>query len=146
MAPVAPVPELRPVSAVEEQIVRWFADRLEEDERQRILLDLQGARAEELDLSGAAIEFHLVDYSRPKSGIQRPLPVDARVTDADGAMVLVEVLEDENARLFGLELHRVKAGELIAPDWATLREMGPEEVVRMGIIEVTAKKWGGKRP
>jgi hypothetical protein len=131
---------MRPLTSVETDLVRWFADRLNESRRQRLLTDLENATADDEDFP--IVQFHIAGYTRPGNTLERPIPIDAVVRDADGATALVELLEDDNARLYKLEVHRCAPGDLIGPDWTTLRELGPGEVSNLGVTDLRrARMW-----
>ncbi len=56
------------------------------------------------------------------------------VLDADGAALAVELAIDENGRLFDLRVIRCQDGDVINPDWSTLRalERDPRDRDRLG--------------
>jgi hypothetical protein len=124
----------RPLTAVERDLVRWFAERVSNSQRRQLLSDLENASA--IEDVGSITEFHIDGYSRPTGGLERPVPVDAVVQDADGATILVVLTEDENGRLYELELNRCSTGDVIAPNWRTLRALQPHEVHDVGTTEV----------
>jgi hypothetical protein len=122
---------MRPLTATEISVVRWFAERVEEPQRQSLLSDLHKAVADEIRDEQLAIRFAIEGYSPPPSRFQRPLPIDAAVLDKDGATLDVELLTDQNGRLSGLDVFRYEAGPVLGPDWATLRIRRPDEVIRL---------------
>jgi hypothetical protein len=131
---------MRPLTSVESNLVRWFADRVDELRRRRLLDDLERATADDEDFP--IVRFHVAGYARPANTLEHTVPVDAVVRDADGATVLVELLEDDNARLYKLQVHRCASGDLVAPDWTTLRELGPGEVSNLGVTDLRrARIW-----
>jgi hypothetical protein len=75
---------VRPLTAVETDVVRWFAQRLEEPQRHDLLADLARATAEEIRDEQLTIRFQIDGVTRPPYGVERPLPA-AVVLDADGA-------------------------------------------------------------
>ena len=81
---------------------------------------------------GATVRFHLEGYSPPLNSYEHPLPVDAMVTDSDGATLLVVLAQDDNGRLYELQLVRYEHGEVINPDWTTLRLLKPAEIAYPG--------------
>ena len=122
---------MRPPSANEIAVVRWFAERVEEPLRQSLLRDLDEASADEIRDEQLAIRFAIEDYDPPPGGFQCPLPIHATVLDADGAILDVELLIDQNGRLSGLDVFRYEAGPVLGPDWATLRVRRPDEVITL---------------
>ena len=54
---------------------------------------------------------------------QHVFPVEGTVQDSDGASVSVLLHQDENDRLYELELVRYDDGDLINPKWETLKVM-----------------------
>jgi hypothetical protein len=118
---------MRPPTANEIAVVRWFADRVEEPLRQSLLRDLEKASADEIREEQLTIRFAIEDYDPPAGGFQCPLPIHAAVADADGAILDVELLTDQNGRLAGLDVFRFDAGPIIGPDWPTLRVRRPDE-------------------
>jgi hypothetical protein len=120
---------MRPPSANEIAVVRWFAERVEEPLRQSLLRDLDNASVDEVRDEQLAIRFAIEDYDPPVGGFQCPLPIHAAVADADGAILDVELLTDQNGRLAGLDVFRYEAGPILGPDWTTLRVGRPDEVI-----------------
>jgi hypothetical protein len=125
---------LRPISPVEEQIVHWFAKRVADPQGQSLLWGLDTSTVEEVRDEHLSIMFHLKSYARPPGPIVRPVPVDAMVQDADGAKLAATLFTDENGRLLELEVLRFEPGPVLRPDWATLRELRPDEIVRLGTL------------
>ncbi len=109
----------------------WFAQQVDEPQRQSLLKDLDAASAEEIRDEQLTIRFEIRGYARPPYRFERPLPVDAAVLDADGARLAVVLSTDENGRLFELQVVRFETGPLLRPDWATLRVSRPGEVIRL---------------
>jgi hypothetical protein len=131
---------MRPLTSVEHDLVRWFAERVEDSRRERLLSDLSVVTADDDDFPG--VRFHVPGYARSPNTHEHPVPVDAVVRDADGATVLVELLEDDNGRLYKLQVHRCASGDLVAPDWTTLRQLGPGEVTDLGVTDLRrARLW-----
>jgi hypothetical protein len=119
---------MRPLTASEIAVIRWFAERVEEPLRQSLLRDLDTAAADEIRDEQVAIRFTIEGYAPPPGGFQCPLPVHAAVLDTDGAILDVELLTDQNSRLSGLDVFRYEAGPILGPDWTTLRVRRPDEV------------------
>jgi hypothetical protein len=57
------------------------------------------------------------------------VPIDALVLDADGAKLSVVLAEDENGRLYELQLIRYAQGAVLGPDWTTLRQLHGKDVI-----------------
>jgi hypothetical protein len=122
---------MRPLSATEKSVIRWFAERVKESQRQSLLSDLEKATAEQIHDDQLTVRFEIEGYIRPPYRFERPFPVDAAVRDADGATLAVVLAADENERLFELQVVRFEKGPVLGPDWTTLRQLGLGEVVRL---------------
>jgi hypothetical protein len=120
---------MRPPTANEIAVVRWFAERAEEPLRQSLLRDLEKASADEIRDEQLAIRFAIEGYDPPPGVLQCSLPIYAAVLDTDGAILDIELLTDQNGRLSGLDVFRFDAGPILGPDWATLRARRPDEVI-----------------
>ena len=136
---------MRPLTASELTVVRWFAERVEEPLRQSLLNDMDKASADEIRDEQLAVRFDIDGYNAPPDRIQRPLPINAAVLDADGATLDVELLTDQNGRLFGLDVFRYEAGPVLGPDWATLRVRRPDEVIRLNTPDDPLRVWNSNR-
>jgi hypothetical protein len=82
---------------------------------------MEHATAEPVFGDGSRITFTIVGYQRPVYKGQHPFRVEGKVQDQDGSELSVLLHADENGRLLELELVRFDKGEVIAPDWSTLR-------------------------
>ena len=131
---------MRPLSAVEREVVGWVAQRVDESQRRDLLGDLDKATAEEIRDEHLTLRFHLDGYTRPPYRFERPLP-SATVVDRDGAKLDVTVSLDENGRLFELQVIRFEHGPVQGPDWTTLRDYEPGEVISLGTSSVHIRKW-----
>ena len=136
---------MRPLTASELTVVRWFAERVEEPLRQSLLNDMDKASADEIRDEQLAVRFDIDGYNAPPDRIQRPLPINAAVLDEDGATLDVELLTDQNGRLFGLDVFRYEAGPVLGPDWATLRVRRPDEVIRLNTPDDPLRVWNSNR-
>ena len=110
----------RLLTRLERELIGQFADRVDNEQREQLLQDASRAMAETVADDGSIIRFHIAGYERPPYRGQHPLPVEGTVQDADGASVLVLLHQDENDRLYELELVRNDGGDLIDPKWETL--------------------------
>ncbi len=136
---------MRPLTASEISVVRWFAERVEEPQRQSLLSDLDKASADEIRNEQLAIRFAIEGYGSPPDGAQCPLQIHAAVVDTDGAILDVELLIDQNGRLSGLEVFRYDAGPILGPDWATLRVRRPDEVFMLNTPDNPLRAWPTRR-
>jgi hypothetical protein len=132
---------MRPPTASEIAVIRWFAERVDEPLRQSLLRDLDKASADEIRDEQLAVRFALEDYDPPPGGFQCPLPIHAAVLDADGAILDVELLTDQNGRLSGLDVFRYDAGPILGPDWETLRVRRPDEVTMLNTPDDPLRAW-----
>lgn len=112
---------MRPLTSIERQVIRSFAERLSDPERDQLLADSECAIVETVTEDGSRIVFSIRGYERPAYRGQHPVAAEGKVTDRDGAELSVLLHADENGRLFELEIVRFDEGDLIAPDWSTLR-------------------------
>ncbi len=132
---------MRPPTVMERNVVRWFAERVDEHQRQSLLSDLDHASAEEIQDEQLTIRFDIEGYTRPPYRGECPLPIDAMVLDADGEHLAVILSADENGRLFELQVIRFERGPVLRPEWATLRQLAPEEVIDLGMHSPEIRKW-----
>lgn len=124
---------VRDLGVKEQTVVRWFAAHLDERRRSAILSDLAKATLEQDDDYPWRFYFHLAGCERPLTLGQRPVDVDAEVLDADGFPLVVVLFLDTRERLYGFEVIRHDASDVQAPDWTTLRRLGPGEVLDLGL-------------
>lgn len=122
---------MRPPTASEVSVIKWFAERVNPSQRQTLLSDLDKAIVEEIHDEQLSIRFEIEGYRAPSDRVQRELPIDAAVLDADGATLDVFLLTDQNGRLAGLDVFRYEHGPVRGPEWATLRLRRPDEVVKL---------------
>jgi len=86
---------------------------------EQVAKDIADGQVEPEDPYGAHLIFYLPDYERPPYKGQRDLPVEGRLRDVDGVEIRVLLWEDQNRRVYELELVKLAEGEPIAPDWGT---------------------------
>ncbi|WP_414696650.1 DUF6984 family protein [Paraburkholderia sp.] len=111
---------IRELTEHERDFVRGIASRLAPEDKDRLLSDLENARAEPTLEDGSLILFHIEGYQRPNHIGQHTFPFEGRVHDADGAEVCVLLFADPGNRLLELEFLRWSDGGLQGPDWTTL--------------------------
>lgn len=111
----------RPLTPTESEVLARFAEKLPAGERLQLTADMQEARALDASLDGSRVLFEIAQYSRPAYQGQHPLAAEGRVLDRDGAELSVLVHADHEGRLFELEIVRYDPGDVIGPDWSTLR-------------------------
>ena len=122
---------MRQLTPNERFVVRWFAKQVNEPERRGLLNDLENATAEDINDEQLTVRFTIEGYVPPSYQTQRPLQIGAVVLDEDGAKLSVDLLTDQNGRLFGLDVLRFENGPVLAPDWTTLRIPEPGEVIKL---------------
>ena len=110
----------RPLTDHERRFVQQVAERLDQHDRNQLLQDAAVASAETINADGSIVRFHLAGYRRPLYRGQHAVPAEGTMQDADGAVISVLLHQDENNRLYELELIRYAEGNLIAPNWETL--------------------------
>ena len=110
----------RPLTESEKIAVSRMAETLPEPQRSQITDDLAHALAEPLNEDSSVIRFEIEGYPR-LSRVGRTMSVDATATDRDGAHLNVILFADESGRLYELEIVRFENGNVIAPDWTTLK-------------------------
>lgn len=112
---------MRDLTSDEKRVIREIALRLPESECERLLADMEQANAEPVSRDESRIAFTIFGYDRPSYRGQHSFGVEGKVQDRDGSELSVLLHADENGRLFELELVRFDEGEVIGPDWSTLR-------------------------
>ena len=112
---------MRPLTPVERAVLRRFADKLHDGERDRLLEDVDRSTARAATPDGSRIVFEIEGYVRPPYRGQRAFDVEGRARDRDGTELTVVLHADENGRLLELEVIRWDDGDVIGPDWGTLR-------------------------
>lgn len=111
----------RALTDVETMVIRRVAERLPHGKRFQLLDDLARARAEPATPDGTRVVFDISGYERPPYRGQHSFGVEGELLDKDGARLSVDLFADENGRLLELEVIRWGGGNLIDPDWSTLK-------------------------
>lgn len=111
----------RSLTDAEEAVIRRVAEKLPKEQQRRLLDDLAHARAEPATPDGARIVFDISGYQRPPYRGQHSFGVEGELLDKDGEKLSFDLFADGNNRLFELELIRWGEGDLIDPDWSTLK-------------------------
>jgi hypothetical protein len=114
-------PMKRSLTEIEKSIIRQIAERLPFNKQHQLLDDLSRSQAEPVTPDGARIVFHISGYQRPPYRGQHSFGVEGELQDKDGAKLSLDLFADENDRLLELELIRWGEGDLIEPDWRTLK-------------------------
>jgi hypothetical protein len=96
----------------------------------QVVRDAAAGEVESVNEDDSILVFHLPGYRRPPYEGEREFPVQGKVRDEDGVEVRVLLLNDQDERLFQLELIRLGDGPVIGPDWGTF------EVVRQEVFRV----------
>lgn len=112
---------MRPLTSNEKHVIRSFAQRLPDRERDQLLADCDNALAETVTHDGSRVTFSIVGYQRPSYRGQHPFAVEGKVADLDGAELSVLLHADEHGRLLELELVRFDDGDVLKPNWSTLQ-------------------------
>lgn len=112
---------MRPLTQEERDLIARIAERLGGSEGKRLLADLESASATTATADGSRILFEISGYERPPYRGQHPYGVEGKMLDRDGTELSVLLHADENGRLLELEFVRWGQGDLIAPDWGTLK-------------------------
>jgi hypothetical protein len=110
----------RALTEAERLVIARIAERLSEDRRNQLLVDMANATAEPAGESGSRIMFDITGYSRPLYKGQHSFGVEGRLLDKDGAKVALDLYADENDRLLELEIIREDLRTVIDPDWNSL--------------------------
>ncbi|MGA7780608.1 MAG: hypothetical protein WCA85_23305 [Paraburkholderia sp.] len=122
---------LRNLSDHERSFITAIANRIDPGVGDRLLSDMEVARARPTLADGSIIRFELDGYDHPTRGGQDLFPVEGSMLDQDGSKVDVLLFNDSNDRLYELEFVRWDLGDLICPDWTTLTYVpNPPEVWR----------------
>lgn len=112
---------MRPLSESEINVVKGVAERLLPPYSQRLLDDLAIASTTSPDTGASIVQFVLAGYERPAYEGQHSYGVEGRVNDQDGSELMFVLHADANGRLLELELVRFDEGDVVAPNWSTLR-------------------------
>ena len=86
---------------------------------EQLAADVASGQVEAEDAYGSRLIFHLPGYARPPYKGERDLPVEGKMLDVDGVEIRVLLWEDQNHRIYELELIKLAVGEPISPDWQT---------------------------
>jgi uncharacterized protein DUF6984 len=112
---------MRGLTDAERRVISLIAERLPSDtRRQQLLADMANAMAEDENVDGSRIVFHINGYQRPPYKGQHSFGVAGTLTDDDGAEIALDLYADHNDRLLDLELIRAGTGAIKRPDWNSL--------------------------
>ena len=111
----------RPLTDVEKKVIRQVAEKLPKDKRPQLLEDMAHALAETAADDGSRIVFDIPGYERPIYRGQHSFGVEGELLDRDGTKLSFDLYADEKGRLLELEVVRWGEGNLIDPDWNTLK-------------------------
>lgn len=111
----------RSLTDEEKNLIRQISEKLSGSEGGQLLVDLKNASAVPATADNARIQFEISGYERPPYKGQHPYGVEGKMLDEDGAELSVLLHADENGRLFELEFIRWGEGNLINPNWSTLK-------------------------
>lgn len=111
----------RSLTNAELSVIALVADMLPEEQRLRLLDDLEHASAEPATADSARVLFEISGYQRPPYRGQRSYGIEGELLDSDGTKLSFDLFADENGRLLELELIRWGEGSLNCPDWSTLK-------------------------
>ncbi|PKM14197.1 MAG: hypothetical protein CVV12_15255 [Gammaproteobacteria bacterium HGW-Gammaproteobacteria-2] len=111
----------RPLTEAEKGVIRAVAERLPPDRQRQLLVDLERAAARPATSDSARVCFEIAGYERPPYRGQHSFGVEGELLDKDGAKLAFDLFADENDRLLELELIRWGVGDLIDPDWTSLK-------------------------
>jgi len=112
---------MRPLTNKERDFIAQIGEKLGGSEGAQLLADAKNASAISATVDSSRIQFEIPGYERPKYKGQRRYGVEGKMLDQDGAELSVLLHADENGRLFELEFIRWGEGDLINPDWNTLK-------------------------
>ncbi|WGS87484.1 hypothetical protein [Methylomonas sp. UP202] len=111
----------RLLNACEKTMIKKVAERLSERDGAQLLEDLARAFVAAETSDRSRVTFGIYGYVRPPYRGQRSFGVEGMLKDNDGTDVSVDLFADDNGRLLELELIRWGHGDLIKPDWHTLK-------------------------
>ncbi|MDG3439367.1 DUF6984 family protein [Nitrospirillum amazonense] len=111
----------RALSSKELLIIRKFAERLDPGKRQILIQDMENAVVESTRANGEVIKLRINGYARPSYHGQHSYSPGGVLLDADHTEIEVVLYADENDRLLELEFIRREEGDIIEPQWNTLR-------------------------
>lgn len=112
---------MRLLTQTERNVIRAIAEKLSPDSQRQLLADLELASAYSALPDDSLIKFNINGYDRPLYDGQHSFGVEGELLDRDGTRVGLILFADQNDRLLELELIRWGNGDLIDPDWETLK-------------------------
>jgi hypothetical protein len=122
------VTSMRALTDLERTAIKALAaEFISDEERRRLLADLDNSAVEEKVPDGSLLSFSIPGYHRPSGHRQAAFrgkdgfPVEGVMKDADGAEISVYLFADPLGRIYEFELDRHAAGSVINPDWSTFR-------------------------
>lgn len=117
---------IRPITNFEKNFILGIAERLPEDQKARLVFDMEHASAE-IDVDDNSwVVFHIKGYQRPPYEGEIPFDIEGRIKDQDGSDVSVILHLDQNRRLFELEMIKWGEGDLINPKWDDIQYVKTE--------------------
>ena len=112
---------MRPLTKSEWNMIYAIASMLPLKNQQQLLFDLEFATAHSVLPDNSLLKFSIAGYKRPPYVGQHSFGVEGELLDRDGTRVSLILFADQNDRLSELELIRWGEGDLIEPDWGTLK-------------------------
>lgn len=102
-------------------LITLVAKRIGGSDGAQLLADSMIATARSPDGDRSRILFDIPGYIRPTYKGQHSYGVEGRMFDSDGVELSVLLHADENGRLLELEFVRWGEGDVIGPDWSTIK-------------------------
>jgi len=129
---------VRALTPAETQVIRWFAVRVGESARRRLLEDLADTMVEETRDEHVTLRFYI--SGRSPLGFEDTYPASfASALDADGGNLVLALWLDLDGTLYELHVSRVATGPVQRPDWANLSAMTREEFLPASEIECCSR-------
>jgi hypothetical protein len=111
----------RPLAGEEQDFIARVAEKLGGRNGSQLLADAKSASAISETADSSRILFEIPGYMRPDYKGQHPYGVEGKMLDQDGVELTLLLHADENGRLLELEFIRWGEGNLINPNWNTLK-------------------------
>jgi hypothetical protein len=112
--------QVRSLSVQELAALRRLVHELPAEDRSRAMVDLESSEVKSMAEDDSRLQFQIAGYVRPSYRGQHAYPVEAVVTDEDGAQVTVCLYADHQDRLLELELIKWGDTPLKRVRWETL--------------------------
>ncbi|MDM0030446.1 DUF6984 family protein [Variovorax saccharolyticus] len=112
---------MRALSEDEKRLIARIAEKLSPDERAQLLADASNAMIESVVADQSRLMFYISGHQRTSQRGQRLYSAEGIMLDGDSAELEVLLFADSDGRLLELEFVRYDPGDLVGPQWDTLK-------------------------